>query len=321
MNILAFIYKLITRLRNKLYDINFIKPYRSEAYVISIGNIIAGGTGKTPIIIYLAEMLQKEGYKIGIVTGGYRRKSTGLLTVHNVDNLITTVEKAGDEAYLIAKKVTCPLLIHDKKWMALKEMDNRFDLDVILIDDGFQHRKIYRDLDIVIVNQKTVDETKLIPAGLLREDKSNISRADLLLFRDIELDKRLSHNLDNFLFTSRIDKSKVTSNPAIIITAIANPSNFVNFLERSGAVIENVFAFKDHHFFTDIEINEVIEYLLKSNISTIYTTEKDLVKLERFRNIFEEKNISLLDIELQVIFDKSEEFKNYIIKKINEKHI
>ena len=130
---------MITNIRNFLYDVNIIKPYVSKSYVISIGNIIAGGTGKTPIIIHIAELLKKEGYKVGIITGGYRRKSKGLLVVHDVGKLSTTVDKAGDEAFLVAKKLRVPLLIHDKKYKALKDLDSFFDVDIVLVDDGF-HR-------------------------------------------------------------------------------------------------------------------------------------------------------------------------------------
>lgn len=163
MKLLSYIYILITRIRNFLYNKKIIKAYKSNSFVISIGNIIAGGTGKTPVIISLAKMLKSEGYKIGIIAGGYRRNSKGLLVVHDVENLSTTVDKAGDEAYMIANEVQVPLLIHNKKYMALMEMDKLFDIDIVLVDDGFQHRKIHRDLDIVLINDKSIEEENLIP--------------------------------------------------------------------------------------------------------------------------------------------------------------
>ena len=318
MKILSYIYLLITNIRNFFYDTNLIKAYNSDSYVISIGNIIAGGTGKTPIIIHIANLLKNEGYKVGIITGGYRRKSKGLIEVHDVDKLSTTVDKAGDEAFMIAKKTHVPLLIHDMKYKALKELDRKFELDIVLIDDGFQHRKIHRDLDIVIINDKTIEENNLIPAGMLREKKSNISRSDLLLYRDLESSLNIHDNIDKFHFRSNINATKINKNKSVVVTAIANSSNFVKFLNENDASIENVFKFKDHHFFTDSEVENIINYCKSNNIKSIYTTEKDYVKLNVFSPNISDNDIGLICIELEIIFDNPNKFKNYILSKINE---
>lgn len=320
MKILSYIYLLIIRFRNFLYNSNIIKPYRSKSYVISIGNIIAGGTGKTPIILYIAQFLQSKNYSVGIIAGGYRRKSKGLLIVHDVDKLLTNVEKAGDEAYLLAKKLSCPLLIHNKKYLALKEMDRLFDNDIILVDDGFQHRKIFRNLDIVIVNEKTIEEEFLIPAGYLREEIKNLARADVLLYRDTNRRVDIVNNKDNFNFLSNIKIENLVENNAIVVTAIANPSIFVKFLQDKNAIIEKVFSFKDHHFFSKIEIDEIIEYCISNKIEFIYTTEKDYVKLESYYQNFSDFNIALITIELEILFDNDSMFKNYIEFKLNEKN-
>lgn len=319
MKLLSYIYLIITNFRNFLYNINVIKPYKSSSCVISIGNIIAGGTGKTPIIIHIAEFLKNEGYNVAIITGGYRRKSKGLLVVHDGKNVCTTVEKSGDEAYLIAKELGIPLLIHDKKYKALKELDNLYSVDFVLIDDGFQHRKIHRDLDIVIINDITIKEKYLIPAGLLREDKSNLSRADLLLFRDIDEPLNDCKSTNNFHFTSKINTNNVCQTKAVVLTAIANPSNFVNFLKENDASIEKVFTFKDHHFFTDTEIERITSYCNSSEINIIYTTKKDYVKLSAYSSLFKTKSIKLKVIELKIKFDKQNEFNKYILSKVNEK--
>ncbi len=321
MKLLSYIYILVTRIRNFFYNKGIIKPYKSKSFVISIGNIIAGGTGKTPVIITLAKILKNEGYKVGIITGGYRRKSSGLLVVHDVDNLSTTVDKAGDEAYMIAKETQVPLLIHDKKYMALMEMDKLFDIDIVLIDDGFQHRKINRDLDIVIINDKSVEEEYLIPAGYLREEKKNLHRADTILYRDLDKAIEFIKNKDSFHFSSSIKTEKIIKDKAIVVTAIANPSNFINFLTDNSAIIEKVFSFRDHHFFSKSEIDEIIEFCKLNKVENIYTTEKDFVKLEQYKQEFNKININLLSIELEIIFDKKTKFKKNILNKINEKNI
>lgn len=320
MKLLSYIYILITRIRNYLYDKGIIKTYKSKSYVISIGNIIAGGTGKTPVIVYLAKFLKANGYKVGIVTGGYLRKSTGLLVVHDVDKLSTTVDKAGDEAFMIASEVGCPLVIHNKKYMALIEMDKLFEIDIVLVDDGFQHRKILRDLDIVIINDKTIEEEKLIPAGYLREEKKNLQRADTILYRDLEKEIEYIPNKDSFHLMSKIKTERIVKDKAIVVTAIANPSNFINFLTENDAKIQKIFTFKDHHFYTDSEIEEIVVYCKLNSIEYIYTTEKDFVKLEKYNLKFEKSRIGLLRIGLEILFDNDIEFKNYIISKINGKN-
>ncbi|PKL79011.1 MAG: tetraacyldisaccharide 4'-kinase [Ignavibacteriae bacterium HGW-Ignavibacteriae-4] len=321
MKLLSYIFVLITRVRNLLYNRRIITSYKSNSYVISIGNIIAGGTGKTPMIIYLAKLLESEGYKVGIVAGGYRRKSKGLLVVHDVDKILTTVDKAGDEAYMIAKEVGCPLVVHDKKYLALIEIDKLFDIDIVLIDDGFQHRKIYRDLDIVIVNDKTVEEENLIPAGYLREEKKNLQRADIILYRDLIQEIESIKDKVNFRFTSKIKTERIIKDNAIVVTAIANPSNFINFLNENNAIIEKVFSFKDHHYFTESEIDGIVTYCNSKKIEFIYTTQKDFVKLKEYQLVLIKNNITLLVIELEILLNNENEFRNYIISKINEKNI
>jgi len=320
LKLLSYIYILITRIRNFFYNNELIKSYKSKSYVISVGNIIAGGTGKTPIIIYLAKMLKNEGYKVGIITGGYKRKSKSLLVVHNANKLSTTVDKAGDEAYMIAKEVGSPLLIHDKKYMALKEMDNLFEIDVVLVDDGFQHRKIYRDLDLVLINQKSIDEEYLIPAGYLREEKKNLKRADAILYRDLNKVIEYLDDKESFKFTSNINTDKITENGAIVVTAIANPSNFINFLIGNNARIEKIFSFKDHHFFSENDIDDILKYCKSNNIKNVYTTEKDNVKLNIYKSLFDKLDINILSIELEIEFGNENNFKKYILNKINEKN-
>lgn len=319
MIIFEFIYKLIIRLRNFLYDIKLIKPYNSKSYVISIGNIIAGGTGKTPLIIYIAQYLINSGYKVGIVAGGYKRNSKGLLIVHDKEKISTSVERAGDEAYLIAEKLNVPVLIHDKKYLALKKMDRLFDMDIVMIDDGFQHRKIKRDLDIVIINDRTIEETKLIPRGYLREEKSNLNRADILIYRDLDNVIDEYKSIISFHLKSNINPQNINAEKACVLTAIANPTNFVNFLNNKNANIEKVFAYKDHHFFKQSDIDEIIDYCKSNDIYRIYTTEKDKVKLNDFELKFNSNNIELVCIDLEIIFENEILFKKHLIGRINEK--
>jgi tetraacyldisaccharide 4'-kinase len=302
-----------------LYKLGIIKQYKSKSFVISIGNIVAGGTGKTPIIIHIANFLKRKKYRVAIVSGGYRRKEYGFKVVHDGNRICCTVAESGDEALMIAEQTDTILVVDDKKYKALEKLDKMFDVDVVLIDDGFQHRKIDRDLDIVIINQRTLDEKHYLPKGYLREKRRSLKRADILLARDInesELDK---FGKPTFHFKANISPYHVNESRSVVITAIANPDNFVNFLKTNKANIARVFEYKDHHYFTKKDVEEVIKYCNWKDISRIYTTEKDRVKLILFTKLFEDNSISVFTIPMGLEFRDEANFEKHIIEKINEK--
>ena len=319
MLLLSYIFGFIVLVRSKLYELGIIKQYKSKSFVISTGNIVAGGTGKTPIIIHLAKILKSHNLKVGIVGGGYRRKEYGFKVVHDGRKINCTVAESGDEAMMIAEQADTVLVVDDKKYKALSKLDEKFDLDVVLIDDGFQHKKIERDLDIVIINQRTIDEKHYLPKGYLREKKSSLKRADLLLARDIDKSILSKYNKPTFQFSATIDPNHINDARSVVITAIANPDNFVNFLKTNKANIARVFEYKDHHFFTKNDIEEVVKYCNWKDINRIYTTEKDRVKLLLFTKLFEDNSISVLTIPMKLEFEDEVNFEKYILEKINEK--
>lgn len=319
MLLLSYIFGFIVWVRSKLYEFGIIKQYKSKSFVISIGNIVAGGTGKTPIITHLAKILKSHNLKMGIVAGGYRRKEYGFKVVHDGRRINCTVAESGDEAMMIAEQADTILVVDNKKYKALSKLDEMFDLDVVLIDDGYQHRKIERDLDIVIINQRTLDEKHYLPKGYLREKKSSLKRADLLLARDIDKSILSKYNKPTFQFSATIDPNHINDARSVVITAIANPDNFVNFLKTNKANIARVFEYKDHHFFTKNDIEEVIKFCNWKDINRIYTTEKDRVKLLLFTKLFEDNSISVLTIPMKLEFEEEVNFEKYILEKINEK--
>ena len=319
MLVLSYIFGFIVWVRSKLYEFGIIKHYKSRSFVISIGNIVAGGTGKTPTIIHLAKILKSHNLKVGIVAGGYRRKEYGYKIVHDGRRINCTVAESGDEAMMIAEQADTVLVVDDKKYKALSKLDEKFDLDVVLIDDGFQHRKIVRDLDIVIINQRTIDEKHYLPKGYLREKKSSLKRADLLLARDIDKSILSKYNKPTIQFSATIDPNHINDARSVVITAIANPDNFVNFLKTNKANIARVFEYKDHHFFTNNDIEEVVKYCNWKDINRIYTTEKDKVKLLLFTKLFEDNSISVLTIPMKLEFEDEVNFEKYILEKIDEK--
>jgi tetraacyldisaccharide 4'-kinase len=319
MLVLSYIFGFIIWIRSLLYKFGIIKQYKSKSFVISIGNIVAGGTGKTPIIIHIANFLKSKKISVGIVSGGYRRKEHGFKVVHDGYRICSSVAESGDEALMIAEQTDTLLVVDDKKYKALEKLDKMFDVDVVLIDDGFQHRKIDRDLDIVIINQHTLDEKYYLPKGYLREKRSSLKRADILLVRDVDKRELERFEKPTFEFNANISPYYVNESRSVVITAIANPDNFVNFLKTNKANIARVFDYKDHHFFTKKDMKEVIKYCNWKDINRIYTTEKDKVKLILFTKLFEDNSISVFTIPMGLDFRDEANFEKHILEKINEK--
>ena len=208
------IYWLLVLIRNIFYDLKIFKIYSLNKTVISIGNLTTGGTGKTPFTIFIAKYFIQQGIKVAILSRGYGRKSKGTIVVSNGINLINSYEKSGDEPYLIAKKLqNVPVVVDEKRYRGGKFLINNYNPDIIILDDGYQHRSLKRDLDILLINSldKKTDH-KLIPNGKLREPWKNIKRADLiiktksnLIDRNIYLNKKIKQTkINTFISESHI---------------------------------------------------------------------------------------------------------------------
>lgn len=311
MKLLSLIYRFIISLRNSCYDKGIFRQVKTATPVISIGNLTVGGTGKTPFTITLADFLKSRKLKIAVVGRGYKRSAT-----HDINSLDSpeeiTPEKIGDEMYLIASKCDVPVFVGSKKYRSCIEADKR-GFDLILIDDGFQHRKIKRDLDILMLDERTLTETALLPAGRLREPLRNIRRADALVLRDLApgvLQKTLVIP-DDFIILkagSKIDvffhlyRQGETKSPAelcgsriALMTGIELPEKFYRLIEENITDIDvtEKFAFADHHVYSAGDVKKVTDTCQRSGTSIILTTEKDAVKLARFSEHFRNKGIDV----------------------------
>jgi len=163
-----------------------------------VGNITIGGSGKTPTVEYLSKLFQSKGIKVGIISRGYKRKSKQTLIVTDGITKPQSWEDFGDEPYLLAQNLeNIPIVVGRSRYEAGMKMIENFDPDIIIMDDGFQHVSLYRDLDIVLVNSKDTKAThRLIPAGKLREPLSNLSRADLIILSKSNVHKPSDYLID-----------------------------------------------------------------------------------------------------------------------------
>ena len=273
---LALIYGAVVKTRNTLYDAGILKSYRAPLLVVSVGNIEAGGTGKTPFTMALANELFQRGRKVAIVTRGYKGRLDGPIIVtprHRNDEV-------GDEALLMARLMKAPVIKSPDRLRGALFAYVHLGAEIIILDDGFQHRRLHRDLDIVLVGTDITRE-RLLPAGRLREPASCLSRADIIIAMKGANHEALKAVLKPLVL---VDSKGNTSALRLLegkrilaFCAIGRPDHFFTMLEQLGAVVERL-AYQDHHCYTAPDAKEILDRA--SGADLILTTEKDLVKID-----------------------------------------
>tara|TARA_B100001059_G_C17818703_1_gene576875 strand:- start:219 stop:1247 length:1029 start_codon:yes stop_codon:yes gene_type:complete len=283
-------------IKNFLYDVGAIQPTKINAKIISVGNVLLGGTGKTPTTIAIANFLQKKGFKVGIVTRGHGRKNESknfLLQNHHWT-------ECGDEIVLLKNNLSTgiPIYISRNKIFAARELSKN-GCNVILLDDGFQHRKIYRDIDIVLLGPENyVKKNQFIyPYGLLREPFCYIKRADItistkrnLVTNDLALHSDHILNLEvkkELLTTAPIKTIQDLSQTSGILSlcSIGDPKSFDKTIKNIGIKTDKKLVFPDHWPFSEKDIDEINQVSTKHELQSILCTEKDYVKLFEFSDL------------------------------------
>ena len=275
-----------------------MKPKKLPVKVISVGNISLGGTGKTPAIIFFANHLIKNGKKIGIVSRGYGRKNNDIKILINADNN-SNPEDYGDEPIFLSNALrNVPIAVGKNKFNAALQLIEKNKVDVLLFDDGFQTRKIYRDLDIVLLNAfNGIKEYKMFPLGMLREPVKCIARADFVIFTKDNLinpKSEVSHLIgkyinDNAFYSdyklekifSESSKDNFNKDKVIAVSGVGDPRSFESSLLKENVSILYHFKFRDHHNYDQADVNNIVKASKTMNALSIVTTEKDYVKLKK----------------------------------------
>ena len=325
---LSWLYGCIIWVRNLFYNRGWITATVFNKPVISVGNITSGGTGKTPLVIYITKLLQVKGKKPGIISRGYRRKSQGSQVVHDGKKLLSNVEISGDEAYLIARSLgNVPVIVCEDRSHGMKQLLDYYSVNVIILDDGFQHRKVNRDLDILTISSNDIKTNyRLLPWGKLREPLKNIARADYVIYTKTkncktpaihsEIQPFSKINSINSSFFSVLMKYNVSgykksippNKPMFAFCGIADPHSFINSASELYLKLEGSRFFQDHQEYTETLIQELSEQIRTSKISHVVTTEKDMVKLpENFLMEFE-----VYVIKIDILFENELTIQNII---------
>jgi len=284
MNPLTSLYGAATALRNTLFDRGVLSSRRLAQPVVSVGNLSAGGSGKTPFVIALGELLKARGIRFDVLSRGYRRKTRGVLVVETDGN----AADFGDEPLLIARRLGVPVIVGESRYDAGRVAEQKFQPQLHILDDGFQHRSLVRDFDIVLMTEYDLDD-RLLPSGRLREPLSSLPRADaIVLPREFSTENLAAQNPAIKSFTPqgkliwRMQREIVV--PAalvapIVFCGIARPQQFFAQVRAAGATPAAEVEFRDHHAYNRSDIERLIAIRGKLGAGGFLTTEKDAVNL------------------------------------------
>jgi tetraacyldisaccharide 4'-kinase len=272
------LYAAAVAAKNRAYDRGWTTPKRLHWPVVSIGNLSVGGSGKTPLTIRLAELLRERGTAVDVLSRGYGRRSSG---AERVDPR-GTAEQFGDEPLEIARATGVPVFVGPSRHAAgVLAEGMAAGTGLHLLDDGFQHRQLARDVDIVVLHRSDFSE-RLLPAGRLREGFSSLKRAQILVLRgeDGDLESLVrGRDLSQPIWSMERRLEVPVLHRVVAFCAIARPEEFFSGLRASGAQIVAMRAWHDHHRFTETDIAELTELRRQHDAEAFLTTEKDRARL------------------------------------------
>ena len=347
----SYLYEYGVRLKLAMYDMGIKKKEKLDCCVISIGNITVGGTGKTPTAQKMADLIKRMGYRVVILNRGYRShwdKEIGVVSDGN--KIFMTAYEAGDEAYLMAKTLPgIPVVIGKNRAVTGKYAVEKLNAEVIIMDDGYQHWHLERDLDVVLVDTLNMfGNGCVLPRGMLREPLENLNRGDLFLLTKTDQSSVLSrmqlrktierynakapvvesvHHPKNFveiadwykgITQNHMDLSELEGKDVMVFSAIGNPSSFEQTLSSIGLNIKEAVRYPDHHDYGMLEMQYILERASSHKAVAMITTSKDAVKIPT-EFIYSSREIPLyiLNMDIQVT-DGFEEFKECVLNAIKK---
>lgn len=337
---LAPLYSCLMANRSSLYRRGFFRQEKLAVPVISVGNLVLGGTGKTPLVAYIAEFLRKQGKKPAVLSRGYKGTASGRINVvSDGDRVLLDAAAAGDEPRLLAEKLPgTPIITGRNRSATGRFAVGTFAVDHLVLDDGFQHLALKRDIDLVLFSgEKLLGNGRVLPGGELREPLSALKRADAFVLTTIEspADERIAEFI-RFLtadfpckpvFTGSympadtlcrtfagqhdslsLDKGREI--PVYGFCGIANPDSFRHTLQKAGLKLVGFRAFADHHAYTREDLLELCRLGTSAGARALIATEKDLVKIrDRF-----EPDMPLL--VLPVRLEMNSDFDRFLLGKL-----
>jgi tetraacyldisaccharide 4'-kinase len=333
--IFSVFYGLGYHLRFFLYQSGMVKPRKLKAKVISIGNITLGGTGKTPLVIYLVQKLKQRKLKVSVLTRGYKRRKRGLteLTEENKDRIHWT--EVGDEPYLLASRLyDVPVMVSKDRDTSGVCAEKKYQTEVLVLDDGFQHWKLSRDLDIVVIDSMNpFGNLEFFPAGILREPLSSLRRADIFVLTKADqisnkqnligvlrahnqdapiiesmyeinsIERSLNHSLRKRGLPIRVGGEELKGKKALAFSGIGNPISFEKSLESLKLEVLKHHKFPDHFLYQEKDILNLEKEAQKLGADFLITTEKDSVRIPMMKDL----QIPIYVLKIDLVITKGEE--------------
>jgi tetraacyldisaccharide 4'-kinase len=320
-------------IRNWFFDIGLLHSQKVGVPVISVGNLSAGGSGKTPFVELLSKRLMLAGRKVAIVSRGYKRESSGMLVVSNGAVQCAEASLAGDEpAQMAAKLLGVVVIVDERRARGAAYAIEKFGADVIILDDGFQHRYLKRDLDVLVLPVDEVEEPGwLLPAGDRREPIASIRRASLIAitrcesieqFRKAKAVIRKTTGQPVIGLTTKvsalrrassrfsIDLGGIRGKTVVAFSGIGNPESFSRTLNGLGVEVKEHVVFPDHHKYRQSDLRNLEHLMAETRSDFCVTTEKDVARLSSPKNetqsFLEKTPVFFVEIEQSVIAGETE---------------
>jgi tetraacyldisaccharide 4'-kinase len=305
---LSWLYGIVVKVRNLAFEKGLLKTTRVSVPVVSVGNIAAGGTGKTPLVDYIAAYVLARSKKVVLVSRGYGRTSSGVVVVSDGSTVLADEPVGGDETVQLARKhPRMMVVVGERKVDAARKAINALGAEVIVLDDAFQHRALGRDLDIVVLRGTSgTSPGYLLPAGLNREPSASLGRADLVAFSRIADERQMAveqgrvspyfrgpcigyrYRIDRLVHangTGDLAPEDVRGKSIIAFSGIGDPGSFETDLRTLGMDVKDHLRFRDHHRFTPKEFRQICRRSSAVGAGMIVTTEKDMVRLSGVKEI------------------------------------
>lgn len=341
LGLLSFFYGLMIRMRVWFFAHHIFRSYSLSCKVVSVGNITLGGTGKTPLVSFLGEWFKAKGLRVAILSRGYKGKFPGIYgVVTDGESTFMNARQAGDEPYLLSLKLKgIPILIGKKRRLSGKHAIEKFKSQVIILDDGFQHLAVKRNVNLLLLDARApFGNNYLFPRGTLREPLSEVKRADAIILTKVDqcdniiklkeklalwtgdrpifamqyaVDGIRAPNEDEVLTETILCKKKIFA-----FTGIGNPESFRKTLEDLECQISGFISYPDHYWFKPEDVQRLMHEAEKHGAQTLVTTEKDAV---RFEGMFP-GGIPLWAVSIKPVFinDDKRKFEEFLRSKLGD---
>jgi tetraacyldisaccharide 4'-kinase len=304
----SWLYGVATTCRNKAFDRGFLTSENARVPVVSVGNITVGGTGKTPFVEMLVRECQQRGARVAVVSRGYGRSTSGVVVVSDGKSIRASAREGGDEPVQIARHNPQAIVVVGEKRVEAARKAVDLGAEVILLDDGFQHRYLERDLNIVVLDsRRNLYQSTMLPTGDRRESLAGLSRADLLAFsraesRENDWTFEISESFKKPAVYFRYVVTRIVhvncdvemtvdalkGKPLYLFSGIGDHRGFVEQMKNLGFVVVGERKFGDHHDFTGTDVRSLLDAAKQVGAAGLLTTEKDSARLSGNEVIFSE---------------------------------